>query len=308
MRTDPPPSLLVASGTSPAASAAAEPPLDPPGERSVFHGLRVGPKTWLSVTAVWPNAGVLLLPMTIAPAALSRVTNTSSTVSGGASAYRWLPNVVRRPMVRARSLTSSGSPASEPVRGWASASASASSARNATTAFRSGLAFSIRSSASSTSRRGVTRPSRTAAASAPRCIGSALVTGGLERERDRVHAVAVTRRGLRGVVEEMAEVRVTGGAPHLRADHAEAAVLDQPYGVGVGGVVERWPAAVRVELRRRPEQLGTAGPAPVDADPLLLQQRTGPRPLRRRLAQDGVLLGRELRAPLLLGLLDLASR
>lgn len=32
MRIDPPPSLADAIGTSPAATAAAEPPLDPPGE------------------------------------------------------------------------------------------------------------------------------------------------------------------------------------------------------------------------------------------------------------------------------------
>ena len=43
MRTEPPPSDDVASGTSPAASAAALPPLDPPGDRSGFHGLRVVP-------------------------------------------------------------------------------------------------------------------------------------------------------------------------------------------------------------------------------------------------------------------------
>ncbi len=43
MRTEPPPSDDVASGTSPAASAAALPPLDPPGDRCGFHGLRVAP-------------------------------------------------------------------------------------------------------------------------------------------------------------------------------------------------------------------------------------------------------------------------
>ena len=54
MRTEPPPSVEVARGTRPAASAAADPPLDPPGDRSTFHGLRVAPNTRLSVTAVWP--------------------------------------------------------------------------------------------------------------------------------------------------------------------------------------------------------------------------------------------------------------
>ena len=41
-RIDPPMSEPVARWTSPAASAAAEPPLDPPGVRSRFQGLRVG--------------------------------------------------------------------------------------------------------------------------------------------------------------------------------------------------------------------------------------------------------------------------
>ena len=40
MRIDPPPSLPWASGTIPAATAAALPPLDPPVECPVFHGLR----------------------------------------------------------------------------------------------------------------------------------------------------------------------------------------------------------------------------------------------------------------------------
>jgi len=43
MRIDPPPSLPVHAGNNPAATAAAEPPDDPPGVRSVFHGLRVMP-------------------------------------------------------------------------------------------------------------------------------------------------------------------------------------------------------------------------------------------------------------------------
>ncbi len=43
MRIEPPPSLAWAIGTMPAATAAAEPPLEPPAERSVSQGLRVGP-------------------------------------------------------------------------------------------------------------------------------------------------------------------------------------------------------------------------------------------------------------------------
>ena len=43
MRIDPPPSLAWAAGTSPAATAAADPPLEPPGDRDRSQGLRVGP-------------------------------------------------------------------------------------------------------------------------------------------------------------------------------------------------------------------------------------------------------------------------
>src|SRR2546426_9126526 len=41
IRIDPPPSLACAAGTSPAATAAAEPPLEPPVERLVSHGVRL---------------------------------------------------------------------------------------------------------------------------------------------------------------------------------------------------------------------------------------------------------------------------
>ena len=43
VRTDPPPSVPCPSATIPAATAAPEPPLDPPALWSVAHGLRVGP-------------------------------------------------------------------------------------------------------------------------------------------------------------------------------------------------------------------------------------------------------------------------
>ena len=68
MRIEPPPSLPWAMGTMPAATAAAEPPLDPPGVRVGSQGLRVGPCSSGSVTAASPNSGVLVLPRMIRPA------------------------------------------------------------------------------------------------------------------------------------------------------------------------------------------------------------------------------------------------
>src|SRR5580704_7860064 len=48
-RIEPPPSVPSAAGTKPAATLAAAPPLEPPGVRSVFHGLRVTPNKSLRV-------------------------------------------------------------------------------------------------------------------------------------------------------------------------------------------------------------------------------------------------------------------
>jgi hypothetical protein len=57
MRVEPPPSLAVAIGTSPAETAAAEPPLDPPGVRDGSHGLRVIPHAFVFVKLSVPNSG-----------------------------------------------------------------------------------------------------------------------------------------------------------------------------------------------------------------------------------------------------------
>src|SRR6185312_2301881 len=90
MRTDPPPSVPSARGVTPAATDAAAPALEPPGVLPVFHGLRVMPSSGLSPTPLQPNSLVVVLPITIAPARLTR-----STV--GASAAATLSFMVREP-------------------------------------------------------------------------------------------------------------------------------------------------------------------------------------------------------------------
>ena len=96
MRIEPPPSLPWAAGTIPEATAAAEPPLEPPAERSRFQGLRVGPKRLGSVVAEAPSSGVFVRPMKISPAARSRSTRTSSK-SGTKSPSTAAPEVRRTP-------------------------------------------------------------------------------------------------------------------------------------------------------------------------------------------------------------------
>src|SRR5262249_57659175 len=79
MRTEQTKSVPCAIGSMPLATAAAEPPEDPAGLNAGFHGLRVAPKTGLTVFAPVPNSGVLVLARMIAPAALSRFTTSASS-------------------------------------------------------------------------------------------------------------------------------------------------------------------------------------------------------------------------------------
>src|SRR5215831_9048618 len=78
-RIEPPVSVPVAPAQRKAATAAPEPPLDPPGERSSAHGFRVGPYQGLLVVEPAANSCVLHLPIAIAPASFSRRTASASS-------------------------------------------------------------------------------------------------------------------------------------------------------------------------------------------------------------------------------------
>ena len=68
MRIEPAPSEPIAPATRPAATAAAAPPLEPPGAWPSCQGLRVAPKAGDSVKCHWPTSGACVLPTMIAPA------------------------------------------------------------------------------------------------------------------------------------------------------------------------------------------------------------------------------------------------
>ena len=78
---EPPVSDPRAAGAIPAATAAAEPPDEPPGTRSRAQGLRVGRKALFSVDDPIANSSMFVLPSTTAPAASSRL--TAVAVKGG---------------------------------------------------------------------------------------------------------------------------------------------------------------------------------------------------------------------------------
>ena len=109
IRIDPPPSLPVARVHNPAARAAPAPPLDPPGVRSVFQGLRQASPSRFSVVPERPNSGVLVFPRIIAPARRKRSTTTESR-SGVRSLNNAEPEVVGIPLVISRSFTETGMP------------------------------------------------------------------------------------------------------------------------------------------------------------------------------------------------------
>src|SRR5207244_11720696 len=80
-RIQPPVSVPIAHATRPAATAAADPPDEPPGTRSRSHGLRTGPNPEFSFDEPIANSSMLVLPSTGAPALTSRSTDVA--VYGG---------------------------------------------------------------------------------------------------------------------------------------------------------------------------------------------------------------------------------
>src|SRR5262245_27324 len=111
MRTLPPVSLPVAATHRRATTAAADPPLEPPGIRVRSIGLRVVPKNGLIVVTPPPHSWVLVFPIVMAPARARRVTRSASRV-GTYDSYSREPAVVRNPAVSKRSLWAIGAPSS----------------------------------------------------------------------------------------------------------------------------------------------------------------------------------------------------
>ena len=80
-RIEPPVSVPSAHGAEPAATAAALPPLEPPGTRVRSQGFSTGPKAEFSFDEPIANSSWLVLPSSGAPAAASRATTVA--VYGG---------------------------------------------------------------------------------------------------------------------------------------------------------------------------------------------------------------------------------
>src|SRR5574341_889333 len=71
-RTEPPVSVPMAHTACPAATAAALPPLEPPGTMSSSHGLWTGPNAEFSLDEPMANSSQFVLPSRTEPSAWSR--------------------------------------------------------------------------------------------------------------------------------------------------------------------------------------------------------------------------------------------
>src|SRR5699024_9805142 len=67
IRMEPPPSLAPAIGTTPDATSAAAPPLEPPGAKFLFQAFLVGPHNFDSVIFFNANSGVVEFPIDTIP-------------------------------------------------------------------------------------------------------------------------------------------------------------------------------------------------------------------------------------------------
>ncbi len=114
MRIEPPASVPTASGHSPSTTAAALPPLLPPGLRSGSHGLRVTPQSGESVTAFQPNSGVVVLPKNTAPCALSRAVIGESAAAAAPGASVREPARRGQPRASTVSFNATGTPSRRP--------------------------------------------------------------------------------------------------------------------------------------------------------------------------------------------------
>ena len=154
-RSDPPMSFPWWMGPNPIAAAADAPPEEPPGDASSSHGLKVLPRSGLSVVPRMESSGVLVRPTMIAPASRRlRTTGESSGAMRSANAGR--PFVVACPVTSTFSLMVTGTPCNGPSasppstsRSFRSAARNASSEQSATIALMRPLCTAMRPSTDS---------------------------------------------------------------------------------------------------------------------------------------------------------------
>src|SRR3981081_4480872 len=117
------------------------------------------------------------------------------------------------------------------------------------------------------------------------------------------HAVAQAGR-LRPIVEHVTEMATAAAAVNFGPQYPESPVFGPADGV-VERLVRTRPPGASIEFRLRGQQRQVAAGTGEDSLAMFLEQRARSRPLGAFLAQDLILLRRQLRAPFRIGLFDL---
>src|SRR4030088_701363 len=125
----------------------------------------------------------------------------------------------------------------------------------------------------------------------------------MKHQGEAVHAVAQAG-WLRSIVEHMTEMTAAAAAVNFGPRHPKGPVFGLADGV-FQRLVKTRPAGAALEFRLRGEQRQVAAGAGEDTLAMLLEQRARSRAFGALLAQDVVLLRRQLRAPFRIGLFDL---
>jgi hypothetical protein len=113
-RTEPPVSVPMASGTTPAATATAAPDDEPPGAREPLSSARFTgvPKCGLRPRPEKANSGRLVLPMQIMPARVAWATSRASVCVATCFALTADAAVMTVPAISNRSFHATGTPSS----------------------------------------------------------------------------------------------------------------------------------------------------------------------------------------------------
>ena len=115
MRIEPPVSVPIEASDMPAATATADPPLDPPGDRVGSSGWRTGPNAESSLVVPNANSCRLVLPTSTAPARRSRAVTGGVARRACAVAHVASRPWSARPATSMRSLSEIGMPCSGPA-------------------------------------------------------------------------------------------------------------------------------------------------------------------------------------------------
>ena len=160
MRIDPPPSPPVASVTMPPATAAADPPDEPPGVRPCCHGLCVTPLSTVRVRLTPPNSLAVVSPNGTAPPVSRSRSMCVSVWLATRSRNGTDASVSGQPATWSSSFTASGTPPNGRVTSACSAAASAPSGSRNENAFS--VESSIAASVARSSETGSWSPERNA--------------------------------------------------------------------------------------------------------------------------------------------------